>query len=171
MLTFKNRKTLIINIHLTNQVDNACFLATRAAQTMSVLRATICCKHYRLIKLIPQHPANKRKPGVASKRPTECSPMVAWAKGACDDFFRVPKFLVLFASKSTARTTTKRIYNNRSRVSRIEEHKTDVYPHFYVIIRSIPSTFYVEPKIVKPMKNPVECSALYPRKPFFARVR
>ncbi|MBP3408019.1 MAG: hypothetical protein J6K83_02635, partial [Bacteroidaceae bacterium] len=39
------------------QVDNACFLATRAAQTMSVLRATICCKHYRLIKLIPQHPA------------------------------------------------------------------------------------------------------------------
>ena len=65
MLTFKNRKTLIINIHLTNQVDNACFLATRAAQTMSVLRATICCKHYRLIKLIPEHPANKRKPGVA----------------------------------------------------------------------------------------------------------
>ena len=61
MLTFKNRKTLIINIHLTNQVDNACFLATRAAQTMSVLRATICCKHYRLIKLIPQHPAKQAK--------------------------------------------------------------------------------------------------------------
>ncbi|MBQ8695858.1 MAG: hypothetical protein IJ513_09500, partial [Bacteroidaceae bacterium] len=54
---------------------------------------------------------------------------------------RVPKFLVLFASKSTARTTTKRIYNNRSRVSRIEEHKTDVYPHFYVIIRSITQLF------------------------------
>ena len=121
MLTFKNRKTLIINIHLTNQVDNACFLATRAAQTMSVLRATICCKHYRLIKLIPQHPANKRKPGVASKRPTECSPMVAWAKGACDDFFRVPKFLVLFASKSTARTTTRRINDNRLRVKQTKE--------------------------------------------------
>ena len=30
-------------------------------------------------------------------------------------------------------------------VSRIEEHKTDVYPHFYVIIENIPSTFYVEP--------------------------
>ena len=75
MLTFKNRKTLIINIHLTNQVDNACFLATRAAQTMSVLRATICCKHYRLIKLIPQHPANKRKPGVAPLR----------ASNVCDD--------------------------------------------------------------------------------------
>ena len=67
--------------------------------------------------------------------------MVAWAKGACDDFFRVPKFLVLFASKSTARTTTKRIYNNRSKVSCIEEHKTDVYPHFYVITRSIPQLF------------------------------
>ena len=53
----------------------------------------------------------------------------------------MPKFLVLFASKSTARTTTKRIYNNRSRVSHIEEHKTDVYPHFYVIIRSIPQLF------------------------------
>ena len=75
MLTFKNRKTLIINIHLTNQVDNACFLATRAAQTMSVLRATICCKHYRLIKLIPQHPANKRKPEVAPLR----------ASNVCDD--------------------------------------------------------------------------------------
>ena len=31
--------------------------------------------------------------------------------------------------------------------------------------------YIVTKKIVKPMKNPVECSALYPGKPFFARVR
>ena len=38
-------------------------------------------------------------------------------------------------------------------MSRIEEHKTDVYPHSYVIIESIPSTFYVEPKIKNGRSN------------------
>ena len=144
MLTFKNRKTLIINIHLTNQVDNACFLATRAAQTMSVLRATICCKHYRLIKLIPQHPANKRKPGVAPLRasnvcddgnfssPKECAlaPVpdrmlahAARAKGACDDFSVCRAFWSFWAPKGHDITTTKRIYDCRLRVSCIKEYK------------------------------------------------
>ncbi|MBQ8694437.1 MAG: hypothetical protein IJ513_02200, partial [Bacteroidaceae bacterium] len=36
-------------------------------------------------------------------------------------FFRVPKFLVLFASKSTARTTTRRINDNRLRVKQTKE--------------------------------------------------
>ena len=54
-------------------------------------------------------------------------------------------FAYFSVMKSMWQNETKRVYNNRSRVSRIEEHKTDVYPHFYVIIESIPSTFNVAP--------------------------
>ena len=139
MLTFKNRKTLIINIHLTNQVDNACFLATRAAQTMSVLRATICCKHYRLIKLIPQHPANKRKPGVAPLRasnvcddgnfssPKECAlaPAPDWmhtyggmSKGCLRRFFPSAEVFGTFCVKKYSKNDNKGISDNRLRVKR-----------------------------------------------------
>ena len=144
MLTFKNRKALIINIRLTNQVDNACFLATRAAQTMSVLRATICCKHYRLIKLIPQHPATDGEAVMAPLRasnvcddgnfssPKECAlaPVpdrmlahVARAKGTCDDFSVCRAFWSFWAPKGHDIMTTKRIYDCRLRVSCIKEYK------------------------------------------------
>jgi hypothetical protein len=122
MLTFKNRKTLIINIHLTNQVDNACFLATRAAQTMFVLRATICCKHYRLIKLIPQHPAKQAKAMSGKQVPDRMLAHAARAKGACDDFSVCRAFWSFWAPKGHDRATAGKIYDNRLRVSCIKEY-------------------------------------------------
>ena len=47
------------------------------------------------VKRVPQHPENKRKPGVTNKCPTEGSHSVAWAKGICEDFSRVLSSLVL----------------------------------------------------------------------------
>ena len=145
MLTFKNRKALIINIRLTtNQVDNACFLATRAAQTMSVLRATICCKHYRLIKLIPQHPAKQAKAMSGKQVPDRMLAHAARAKGTCDDFSVCRAFCSFGAPKGHDITTTKRIYDCRLRVSCIKENKR-LFNVLSVLKRYSPYSLQVNP--------------------------
>ena len=54
---------------------------------------------------VPQHPANKRKPGAANKCPTEGSHRAARAKGICEDFSRVPSLFDYFlGTKSNDRT-------------------------------------------------------------------
>jgi len=164
MLTFKNRKTLIINIHLTNQVDNACFLATRAAQTMSVLRATICCKHYRLIKLIPQHPAKQAKAMSGKQVPDRMLAHAARAKGTCDDFSECRAFWSFWAPKGHDITTTKRIYDCRLRVSCIKEYKR-LFNVLSVLKRYSPLWFAGEPTGLRFLR----CLTLSPSADAFGR--